>query len=139
MGGAGMRAGAQHSQNLHPLLTMIPGLKVVMPSNPYDAKGLLIKAIRDDDPVFFLESKALYDMEGEVPEDPYEITFGEANIVRGGDEVTIVDLGAMVRRAVKAAEALAMAGIKAEVIDPRSPSPVDEDRSAATTTKLTTL
>ncbi|MFC3678419.1 alpha-ketoacid dehydrogenase subunit beta [Ferrovibrio xuzhouensis] len=127
MGGAGMRAGAQHSQNLHPLLTMIPGLKVVMPSNPYDAKGLLIKAIRDDDPVFFLESKALYDMEGEVPEDPYEIPLGEANIVREGDDVTIVALGAMVRRAVKAAEALAREGIKAEVIDPRTTSPLDED------------
>ncbi len=84
MGGAGMRAGAQHSQNLHPILTMIPGLKVVMPSNPYDAKGLLIRAIRDDDPVVFLESKALYDMKGEVPEEAYEIPFGEANIVRDG-------------------------------------------------------
>src|SRR3546814_19705606 len=126
MGGAGMRAGAQHSQNLHPLLTMIPGLKVVMPSNPYDAKGLLIKAIRDDDPVFFLESKALYDMEGEVPEDPYEIPLGEANIVREGDDVTIVALGAIVRRAVKAAEAMAREGIKAEVNDPRTTSPLEE-------------
>ncbi|HEX7075514.1 MAG TPA: alpha-ketoacid dehydrogenase subunit beta [Hyphomicrobiaceae bacterium] len=127
MGGAGMRAGAQHSQTLHPLLTMIPGLKVVMPSNPYDAKGLLIKAIRDDDPVFFLESKALYDMEGEVPEDSYEIPFGEANILREGSDVTVVALGAMVRRAAKAAEALVKEGVKAEVIDPRTTSPLDED------------
>lgn len=127
MGGAGMRAGAQHSQMLHPILTMIPGLKVVMPSSPYDAKGLLIKAIRDDDPVVFLESKSLYDVEGEVPDEPYEIPFGEANILREGSDMTIVAFGAMVPRAANAADALKKVGISAEVIDPRTTSPLDED------------
>lgn len=127
MGGAGMRAGAQHSQNLHPILTMIPGLKVAMPSNPYDAKGLLIRAIRDDDPVVFLESKSLYDVEGEVPEEAYEIPFGEANILREGGDATIVAFGAMVPRALKAADRLARDGIKVEVIDPRTTSPLDEE------------
>jgi pyruvate/2-oxoglutarate/acetoin dehydrogenase E1 component len=124
--GAGFRAGAQHSQTLHPLLTSIPGLKVVMPSTPYDAKGLLIQAIRDDDPVMFLESKALYDTEGEVPEEPYAIPFGEASLVREGRDVTVVAFGAMVRRAAKAADGLAKRGIMVEVIDPRTTSPLDE-------------
>jgi pyruvate dehydrogenase E1 component beta subunit len=124
--GAGFRAGAQHSQTLHPLLTAVPGLKVVMPSSPYDAKGLLIRAIRDDDPVVFLESKALYDSEGEVPDEAYEIPFGEANIIREGQDVTIVALGAMVRRAVAAAGSLAKQGIRAEIVDPRTTSPLDE-------------
>ncbi|MAY87871.1 MAG: alpha-ketoacid dehydrogenase subunit beta [Pseudooceanicola sp.] len=127
MGGAGMRAGAQHSQNLHPILTMIPGLKVVMPSNPYDAKGLLIRAIRDDDPVVFLESKALYDMKGEVPEEAYEIPFGEANFLRDGGDATIVAFGAMVPRAMQAADRLAKDGIRVTVIDPRTTSPLDEE------------
>ena len=127
MGGAGMRAGAQHSQMLHPILTMIPGLKVVMPSSPYDAKGLLIRAIRDDDPVVFLESKALYDVEGEVPEEGYEIPFGEANVLREGPDAAIVAFGAMVPRAVRAAEALAGEGVRVTVVDPRTTSPLDED------------
>ena len=127
MGGAGMRAGAQHSQNLHPILTMIPGLKVVMPSSPYDAKGLLIQAIRDDDPVVFLESKALYDIKGEVPEEAYEVPFGEANILRDGRDATIVAFGAMVPRAMQAADRLAKDGIRATVIDPRTTSPLDEE------------
>lgn len=125
--GAGRRAGAQHSQTLHPWLTAVPGLKVVMPSSPYDAKGLLIQAIRDDDPVVFLESKILYDMEGEVPDEPYRIPFGEANLVRDGSDVTIVAFSAMVLRAVQAAEALAKEGVSAEVIDPRTTSPLDTD------------
>ncbi|OWU83054.1 pyruvate dehydrogenase [Oceanicola sp. 22II-s10i] len=127
MGGAGMRAGAQHSQMLHPILTMIPGLKVVMPSSPYDAKGLLIRAIRDDDPVVFLESKALYDMKGEVPEEAYEIPFGEANWLREGPDATIVAFGAMVPRAMQAADALAKDGVRVTVLDPRTTSPLDED------------
>lgn len=127
MGGAGLRAGAQHSQMLHPLLTMIPGLKVVLPSSPYDAKGLLIRAIRDDDPVVFLESKALYDIEGEVPDEAYEIPFGEANFLRQGQDATIVAFGAMAPRAVRAADALAKKGVSVEVIDPRTTSPLDED------------
>jgi pyruvate dehydrogenase E1 component beta subunit len=125
--GAGFRAGAQHSQTLHPLFTMVPGLKVVMPSNAYDAKGLLIQAIRDDDPVVFIESKFLYGTEAEVPDEPYALPFGEANIARDGDDVTIVAFGAMVPRALAVAEELAKSGIDAEVIDPRTTSPLDED------------
>jgi len=125
--GAGFRAGAQHSQTLHPWLTSVPGLKVAMPSNAYDAKGLLIQAIRDDDPVMFLESKVLYDTEDEVPDEAYRIPFGEANIVREGGDVTIVALGAMVRRAKLAADELAKNGISAEIIDPRTTSPLDTE------------
>ena len=88
MYGAGIRAAAQHSQALYPIFTHIPGLKVVVPSTPYDAKGLLIQAIRDDDPVIFFEHKVLYTIEGDVPEEPYAIPFGEANIVREGGDVT---------------------------------------------------
>jgi pyruvate dehydrogenase E1 component beta subunit len=125
--GAGFRAGAQHSQTLHPLFTMIPGLKVVMPANAYDAKGLMIEAIRDDDPVIFMESKLLYDAEGEVPDETYRVPFGEANIVREGKDVTILGTGLMVARAVQVAGELAKAGISCEVIDPRTTSPFDED------------
>jgi pyruvate dehydrogenase E1 component beta subunit len=125
--GAGFRAGAQHSQTLHPLFTMVPGLKVVIPSNAYDAKGLLIQAIRDDDPVIFLESKVLYDTEMEVPDEAYRVPFGEANIVREGRDLTFVGFGAMVPRMMAVAEALAKDGISAEVIDPRTTSPLDAD------------
>ena len=104
MWGAGLRAAAQHSQSLLPVFTHIPGLKVVAPSNPYDAKGLLIQSIRDDDPVIFAEHKMLYDMAGEVPEESYAIPFGEANIVREGGDVTIVAIGRMVNTALEAAE-----------------------------------
>jgi pyruvate dehydrogenase E1 component beta subunit len=127
MAGAGFRAGAQHSQTLAPLFTMVPGLKVVMPSNAYDAKGLLIEAIRDDDPVIFLESKVLYDTEAEVPDEAYRIPFGEANVAREGADVTIVAFAAMVPRALAAAEALAKEGLSAEVIDPRTSSPLDAE------------
>lgn len=125
--GAGFRAAAQHSQCLYPVFTHIPGLKVVIPSSPYDAKGLLIQAIRDDDPVVFCEHKALYSMEGEVPEESYTVPFGEANIVREGKDVTIVAIARMVSMARKAAEALAKEGISCEIIDPRTTSPFDED------------
>jgi pyruvate dehydrogenase E1 component beta subunit len=125
--GAGFRAGAQHSQTLHPLFTSVPGLKVVMPANPYDAKGLMIQAIRDDDPVVFLESKLLYDTEGEVPDEAYRIPFGEANIVREGKDLTFVAFGAMVARAEAVAEILAKEGVSVEVLDPRTTSPLDED------------
>ena len=99
MFGAGIRAASQHSQALYPIFTHIPGLKVVVPSTPYDAKGLLIQAIRDDDPVIFLEHKVLYTLEGDVPEEAYAIPFGEADIVREGDDVTVVALGRMVQLA----------------------------------------
>src|SRR5919107_1679171 len=127
MYGAGLRAAAQHSQSLLPVFTHIPGLKVVAPSNPYDAKGLLIQAIRDDDPVIFAEHKMLYDVAGEVPEESYAIPFGEANVVREGGDVTIVAFGRMVNTALEAAEELAGSGIEAEIIDPRTTSPLDTD------------
>lgn len=125
--GAGFRGGAQHSQTLHPLFTMVPGLKVVMPSNAYDAKGLLIEAIRDDDPVIFMESKTLYDTEADVPDEAYRIPFAEANVLREGKDLTLVAFGPMVPRTLALAETLAKDGINAEVIDPRTTSPLDED------------
>jgi len=126
MYGGGFQAAAQHSQCLYSLFAHIPGLKVVLPSTPYDVKGLLIQAIRDNDPVIFFEHKALYGMKGEVPEEPYVIPFGKANIVREGNDITIVALGRMVHMATQAAAALAKDGIEAEVIDPRTISPLDE-------------
>ncbi len=127
MWGAGIRAAAQHSQSLYPIFTHIPGLKVVVPSSPYDAKGLLIQAIRDDDPVMFFEHKVLYTMVGDVPEEMYTIPFGEANIVREGSDVTIVAIGRMVGMAEEAARTLAGEGIECEIIDPRTISPLDEE------------
>jgi acetoin:2,6-dichlorophenolindophenol oxidoreductase subunit beta len=125
--GGGFRAAAQHSQILYNVFTHIPGLKCVVPSSPYDAKGLLIQAIRDDDPVMFFEHKMLYDVEEDVPEGAYTIPFGEANVVREGKDVTIVALGRMVMLAMQAADALARDGISCEVIDPRTTSPLDAD------------
>ena len=125
--GAGFRAAAQHSQGLYPIFTHIPGLKVVVPSTPYDAKGLLIQSIRDNDPVIFCEHKVLYDMEGELPEESYAIPFGEANFVREGDDVTIVAIGRMVHMATEAADNLAKEGVQCEIVDPRTTSPLDED------------
>jgi pyruvate dehydrogenase E1 component beta subunit len=125
--GAGFRAGAQHSQTLHPLFTMVPGLKVAMPSNAYDAKGLLIAAIRDDDPVIFMESKVLYDTEMDVPDEAYRVPFGEANILREGKDITFVAFGPMAPRALAVAQTLAASGVSVEVIDPRTTSPLDED------------
>ena len=127
MYGAGLRAAAQHSQCLYPVFTHLPGLKVVLPATPYDAKGLLIQAIRDDDPVMFFEHKALYDLSGPVPEESYAIPFGEANVVREGGDVTVVTLGRMVHQSLAAAAELAGTGIDCEVIDLRTTSPLDED------------
>ncbi|WP_204127452.1 alpha-ketoacid dehydrogenase subunit beta [Pseudomonas ogarae] len=127
MVGAGLRAAAQHSQMLTSLWTHIPGLKVVCPSSPYDAKGLLIQAIRDNDPVIFCEHKLLYSMQGEVPEELYTIPFGEANFLRDGKDVTLVSYGRMVNTAMDAARSLAGRGIDCEVIDLRTTSPLDED------------
>jgi len=127
MYGAGFRAASQHSQCLYPLFTHIPGLKVVLPSNAYEAKGLLIQAIRDDDPVIFFEHKAMYDDEMEVPDEPYAIPFGEANVTREGDDVTIVAFGRMVNFANAAADSLAKQGISCTVVDPRTTSPLDRD------------
>lgn len=127
MFGGGLRAAAQHSQCLYSIFAHIPGLKVVVPSTPYDAKGLLISAIRDDDPVIFFEHKALYAMEGEVPEEDYTIPLGKADVKRVGKDVSIVALGRMVHVALEAAEKLAENGIEAEVVDLRSVSPMDNE------------
>jgi pyruvate/2-oxoglutarate/acetoin dehydrogenase E1 component len=123
--GAGFRGAAQHSQSLYSIFTHIPGLKCVVPSTPYDVKGLLISAIRDNDPVIFCEHKGLYQLEGDVPEESYTIPFGEAEIVREGNDVTIVTLSEMVHESVKAAEQLAKEGVDCEVIDLRTTSPLD--------------
>ena len=127
MYGAGFRAASQHSQCLYPLFTHIPGLKVVLPSNPYEAKGLMIQAIRDDDPVIVFEHKTLYDVEGEVPDEPYAIPFGEANVTREGRDVTIITMGRMVNLANEAADNLAKSGVKTTVVDLRTTSPLDRE------------
>lgn len=127
MHGAGFRAAAQHSQSLYAMFTAIPGIKVVVPSTPYEAKGLLLAAIEDDDPVMFFEDKTLYNMKGEVPEEYYTIPLGKGEVKRPGGELTIVGIGKQVHTALKAAEQLSARGIEAEVIDPRSLSPLDEE------------
>jgi pyruvate dehydrogenase E1 component beta subunit len=127
MYGAGFRAASQHSQCLYPVFTHMPGLKVVMPSSPYEAKGLMIQAIRDDDPVIFFEHKVLYDDEEEVPDEPYTIPFGEANLTREGDDVTVVAFGRMVSFANQVADKLEKEGIGCTVVDPRTTSPLDAD------------
>ncbi len=125
--GAGFNAAAQHSQAVYSLLTALPGIKVVMPSTPGDVKGLLTQAIRDDDPVIFMEHKALYGMTGEVPDGDYTIPFGHARLVRAGQDVTIVTCGLMVGRCEKVADALAAEGIGVDLIDLRTTSPMDEE------------
>lgn len=128
--GAGGSAAAQHSQSPYHVFTSLPGMKCVVPSNAYDFKGLLIQAIRDDDPVIFCEHKALYDLPlaaCEVPDESYTIPFGEANFVMEGNDVTIVALGLMVHVAAGAAQELAKQGISCDVIDPRTTSPLDEE------------
>lgn len=127
MVGAGFRAAAQHSQMLTPVFTHIPGLKVVCPSNAYDAKGLLIQSIRDNDPVIFCEHKNLYATESDVPAESYAIPFGEANVVREGKHATIIAYGMMVNRSMDAAKELAKGGIECDVIDLRTLSPIDWD------------
>ena len=125
--GAGFSAAAQHSQSLHAIFAHVPGLKVVMPSTPYDAKGLLISSIEDDDPVIFIEHKALYAIKGEVPEEPYSIPLGEADVKREGKDVTIVATAAMVHKSLEVAEKLEKDGISVEVVDPRTIVPLDVD------------
>jgi pyruvate dehydrogenase E1 component beta subunit len=124
--GATRRSAAQHSQSLHALLSHIPGLKVVVPSTPYDAKGLLKTAIRDDNPVAFFEDKMMYQLKGAVPEEEYTLPFGVADIKRQGSDITIVATSSMVHVAMGAAEKLEGLGISAEVIDPRTTTPLDE-------------
>lgn len=125
--GAGLRVAAQHSNSYYSIVTHLPGLKVVVPSTAYDAKGLLIASIRDDDPVIFCEHLALYDEECDVPEEPYVIPLGEANITREGKDVTIVAIGRMVKFSNMAADKLKAEGIGCTVVDPRTISPLDEE------------
>jgi pyruvate/2-oxoglutarate/acetoin dehydrogenase E1 component len=127
MVGAGFRAAAQHSDSPYSTFVHFPGLKVVAPATPGDAKGLLAASIRDDDPVIFCENKLLYDVKGEVPEGEYVIPLGRAEVKREGADVTIVAISRMVHTALEAAEQLARDGISAEVVDPRTLSPLDED------------
>ncbi|UCF57895.1 MAG: alpha-ketoacid dehydrogenase subunit beta [Deltaproteobacteria bacterium] len=124
--GAGLNAGAQHSQSLESFFTHIPGIKVVMPSMPYDAKGLLKASIRDENPVMFIEPKLLMAFEGPVPEEEYTLPLGEADIKREGKDVSIVSWSYMVHVALRAAEAMAKEGIEAEIVDLRTLKPLDE-------------
>lgn len=125
--GATRRSAAQHSQSLHALVAHIPGLKVALPSSAYEAKGLLKTAIRDNNPVVIIEDKLMYQDKAPVPEEPYLIPLGEANTLREGRDITLVATSSMVQVAEKAADALAGEGIAAEVIDPRTLVPLDED------------
>ncbi len=133
--GAGRRSAAQHSQSLHAWFSHIPGLKVVIPSTPYDAKGLMKTAIRDENPVVFFEDKMMYKLKGPVPAEDYTIPFGVADVKRAGSDITIVATSSMVQVALGAADLLADAGISAEVIDPRTMWPLDEQTLIASATK----
>jgi pyruvate/2-oxoglutarate/acetoin dehydrogenase E1 component len=125
--GAGRGAAAQHSQSLHAFFVHVPGLYVVAPSTPYDAKGLMIEAIKNENPVIFLEHKKLYAEKGPVPEENYRIPFGKAEIRRTGKDVSIVATSAMVMRSLQAAEEIGRQGIDVEVIDPRTLRPLDQE------------
>lgn len=137
--GAGVSAAGQHSNSPYNIFTSTAGLKVVVPSNPYDARGLLLQSIRDDDPVMFCEHKVLYDVKGEVPDEPYTIPLGVAAYPRRGTDVTIVAIGNCVNHSITVADKLAEEGISVEVVDPRTTSPLDEDgilESVAATGRL---
>ncbi|MBN2242680.1 MAG: alpha-ketoacid dehydrogenase subunit beta [Acidobacteria bacterium] len=125
--GAGMGAAAHHSQSLEAMLCHIPGLKTVIPATPYDAKGLLISSIRDDNPVAFLEHKMLYSLKGEVPEGDYTVPIGKADLKREGTDVTLVCYSSMVHRCLEAADGLEKDGVHAEVLDLRTLIPMDKD------------
>ncbi|MGG1619280.1 alpha-ketoacid dehydrogenase subunit beta [Paenibacillus sp. NRS-1782] len=135
--GGGVKAAELHTDSLEGLLAQTPGIKVVVPSNPYDAKGLMIAAIRDNDPVFFMEHLNLYHaFRAEVPEDDYTVELGKANVVREGSDVTIITYGLMVHTSVKAADELEKTkGIKVEIIDLRTVSPIDIDTIVASIQK----
>jgi len=125
--GAGTRSSGQHSQSLEAWFCHVPGLKVVMPSTPYDAKGLIRSAILDDNPVIFIETKRLYNVKGQVPDEEYFIPLGKADVKRAGKDATVIATGAQVHEALKAAEALSSEGIDVEVIDPRTLYPLDKE------------
>jgi len=133
--GATRRSAAQHSQSLHAWVSHIPGLKVALPSTPYDAKGLLKSAIRDDNPVVFFEDKMMYTLRGPVPEEEYTIPLGVAEVKRSGTDLTVVATSSMVQVAMEAAEALAAEGISVEVVDPRTTVPLDRETLIASARK----
>ncbi|MBU0571116.1 MAG: alpha-ketoacid dehydrogenase subunit beta [Candidatus Omnitrophica bacterium] len=118
---------AQHSQAIHAVFAHIPGLKVVMPSTPYDAKGLMISAIKDDNPVIYIDDRWLYDIEGNVPEGIYEVPIGKGRIRRNGSDITLVSISYMVEECLKAADELSKEGIRAEIVDLRTAKPLDKE------------
>ncbi len=134
-GGGGLSAAAQHSQSLEALICHIPGLKVVYPSNPYDMKGLMTSCIRDNNPTIMIKHKRLLGMQGEVPEEPYTIPLGKANILREGTDVTVVSWAKMANDCVDVADELASEGISVEVIDPRTMQPLDSETIVASVKK----
>ena len=133
--GGWIRAAGQHSQSLEGWFTQVPGLKVVMPGTPYDAKGLLTAALRDNNPILFIEHKVLYGMEGDVPEQEYVVPLGKADIKKEGSDITLITYSFMLQKTLAAAEELAAAGINAEVVDLRTLSPLDHDTLAASVQK----
>jgi pyruvate dehydrogenase E1 component beta subunit len=133
--GATRRSAAQHSQSLHAWVSHVPGLKVALPSTPYDAKGLLKTAIRDDNPVVFIEDKMMFAVKGPVPDDEYTIPFGVADVKREGEDLTIVATSSMVYAALEAADRLAEDGVSAEVVDPRTLVPLDRETLVASAKK----
>jgi pyruvate/2-oxoglutarate/acetoin dehydrogenase E1 component len=135
--GAGRGAAAQHSQSMQAWVAHVPGLKVVMPSTPYDAKGLLKSSIRDNNPIIFLEDKMSYDVKGPVPTEEYTIPLGVADVKRQGEDVTLVATSSMVQVALKAADLLEQEGISAEVVDPRCLKPLDKETIVASVCKTT--
>jgi pyruvate dehydrogenase E1 component beta subunit len=124
-GGAGLSAGPQHSQSLEAWLAHVPGLKVALPSSPYDVKGLMVAAVRDDNPTVVVLNKRMLGTKGPVPEEIYEIPLGQANTVRSGRDATVIAVGRMVVEAMTAAEELAKSGVEVEVIDVRTVQPLD--------------
>ena len=134
-GGGGIGMAAQHSQSIEGLFLGIPGLKIVMPSTPYDAKGLLAGSIRDDNPVMFFEHKLLYNTKGNVPEEPYLIPLGKAEIKKEGKDITVVATSFMVQKSIKVAEKLSGEGISTEIVDPRTIKPLDIDLVAGSVKK----
>ncbi len=137
--GGGLNAGPQHSQCLEAWFAHVPGLKVVMPATPYDVKGLLKTAIRDDNPVLFVENKALYGLKGKIPEEEYLVPIGQADVKRPGRDVTVVATSRMVHQSLEAAQTLAKEGIEAEVIDLMTITPLDREtifKSVEKTSKL---
>jgi acetoin:2,6-dichlorophenolindophenol oxidoreductase subunit beta len=134
-GGGGIGIAAQHSQSIEGLFLGLPGIKIVIPSTPYDVKGLLLASIKDDNPVLFFEHKLLYPIKGQVPEEPYEIPLGVADIKRQGKDLTVIATSFMVQKALKVAEKLVKEGISIEVVDPRTIKPLDMDLIASSVKK----